>query len=207
MSISFRAFKKVDYTQCEALVCKAWKLNLHFQPPALSELIQHLYTQGAVIHSNYFQVAESDGKVVGFIFGLNIHQPKPKPSIWFNLKIIWRLLSLNPIEPSSRKTILNAFAMHAKNREKLVKRTQSEITLFVVDKAFQGQGIGQALWKNFLSYCQTDSNKTILVETNTAGAATFYEHIGFKLVGEFDSPVHQFVEKQGNACLYEYYCK
>ena len=100
---------------------------------------------------------------------------------------------------------LNSMGTHEKNRTALLKRGKSEITLFVVHHAFHGQGIGKKLFEGFRSFCEKSKVESIIVETNKLGAANFYERIGFKLKGDFDSPLHNYVTKNGQACLYEYF--
>lgn len=48
---------------------------------------------------------------------------------------------------------------------------------------------------------------SIIVETNIFGASSFYEQLGFRYLGNFDSPIHEFATKGGQACMYEYVCK
>lgn len=45
---------------------------------------------------------------------------------------------------------------------------------------------------------------SIIVETNKLGASGFYEQVGFKHLGDFDFPLHEFATKGGQACMYEY---
>ena len=202
----FREYKATDYPQCESLVNEAWEFDKNFKPPALADITKQIYTKGSVINSNYKQVVEIDGKVVGFIFGLNTNNKKPRAHFIFALKILWRLIRVKPILPSSRKELLEALKIHESNRSKLVSRRNSEIVLFVVGKAFKGKGLGTRLWEGFLSQCKQSSVNSIIVETNRDEASTFYEQIGFKIIGEFDSPVHRFATPNGQACMYEYHC-
>ncbi|MGV6818599.1 MAG: GNAT family N-acetyltransferase [Thiotrichales bacterium] len=94
--------------------------------------------------------------------------------------------------------------MHQKNRYKIVGRGRSEIVLFVVGKSFQKQGIGKKLWVGFKEKCIESGVKSVIVETNKLGASSFYEQLGFKHIENFDSPLHEFATKDGQACMYEY---
>ena len=78
--------------------------------------------------------------------------------------------------------------------------------LFVIDPQHQGIGSGKHLLTEFIAHCKASGVETIIVETNTEGASTFYEGMGFNLIGYFDSPLHQYVDKEGKACMYEYIC-
>jgi len=207
MKAILRNYESKDYYQCECLVNEAWEFDAHFKPQALASIAKQIYTKGSEINSNYMQVAEIDGHVAGFIFGLNENHPKPKSDLLFSLKIIVKLILVKPTLPTSRKEILNAFKTHEINRAELVDRGKSEIVLFVVGKKFKGCGLGRKLWSGFLAHCQENSVKSIIVETNQNGAAGFYERLGFELIGYFKSPVHALVTPEGDACMYEYQCK
>jgi ribosomal protein S18 acetylase RimI-like enzyme len=203
----FRNLESKDYSHCEALVNEAWEFDTHFKPQALANIAKQIYTKGAEVNSNYMRVVEVDGSIGGFIFGLNENGPKPRGNFLFGLKIMLELLLVKPILPSSRKELLNSFSVHEGNRAKLVDKGRSEIVLFVVAKKLKGQGLGTQLWADFLSHCQENAVTSIIVETNKDGAATFYEQLGFELVGEFESPVHAFAAPNGQACIYEYRCE
>ena len=207
MEAIIRDYESKDYSQCESLVNEAWEFDANFKPQALADLAKQIYTKGSEINSNYMRIAEIDGEVAGFIFGLNETHPKPKGNFLFGLKIMVKLLLVKPTLPASRKEILDAFKIHEINRTKLVDRGKSEIVLFVVRKKFKGKGLGTRLWAEFLSNCQGSSVKSIIVETNKGGAASFYERLGFELVGYFESPVHALAAPEGEACMYEYQCK
>jgi len=207
MEVILRDYESKDYSQCESLVNEAWEFDANFKPQALADLAKQIYTKGSEINSNYMRVAEVDGDVAGFIFGLNEVRPKPRGNFLFGLKIMTKLLLVKPILPTSRKEILNAFKIHEINRAKLIGRGKSEIVLFVVRKEFKGKGLGTRLWADFLASCQESSVKLIIVETNKDGAASFYERLGFELIDYFESPVHALAAPEGEACMYEYQCK
>jgi len=205
-SESFRDYENRDYHQCEMLVNEAWAFDENFRPQGLADIAKLLYTKGSVLNSNYKKVVEIEGDVAGFIFGFNELSDKQKNTFLFGLKILWKLYRVKPIETGDKKKLLKALADHEKNRSKLVDRGKSEIVLFVVGKKYQGLGYGKKLWSGFLSHCKQRGVKSIFVETNRLGASSFYEQLGFIHVGDFDSPLHEYATKGGQACMYEYEC-
>lgn len=205
--IIFRPYQEKDYSQCEILVNAAWSFDTIFQPQALADLAKRIYTQGSVLASNYQRVVEVDSQVVGFIFGLNERAAKPKKRILFQLSLLWRLFRIQCPDPLAKKNLLAAIQTHEKNRSQLVKRGRSEVVLFVVAKQFQGMGFGKQLWGDLKSHCTKSGVESIVVETNKLGAASFYEQVGFRHLADFDSPLHEYASKGGQACMYEYLCK
>lgn len=207
MNEKYRSYQDSDYSQCEALVNQAWGFDRIFSPKALSDLAKCIYTKGSVLGSNYRMVVEVDGKVAGFIFGLNEHGKKPGKNLLFGLGIMWRLFRVKSEKPEKKKELLTAMQIHEKNRTSIVGRGKSEIVLFVVSKEYQGQGFGKHLWSGFKQKCKDSGVSTIIVETNKLGASSFYELLGFSHLADFDSPLHEFATQGGQACLYEYRCK
>ena len=205
---TIRDYKESDYTRCESLVSNAWDFDRIFQPQGLANVAKRLYTMSSVVNSNYFKVVETDGEVVGFIFGLNEKTTTPRklPIIRDGLGFLFRLLLLRGVKYSEKKKLLKAISVHNVNRLTLVKPGRSEITLFVIDPDHQRVGIGKRLLSDFVSHCKDSGVKSVIVETNTHGASGFYEGVGFKLIGYFDSPLHRYAAWDGQAGMYEYIC-
>jgi len=207
-NVTYREYRDSDYSDCETLVDNAWGFERIFHPRELAILGKYLYTMGSVAGSNYRMVAEYNNEVIGFLFGYNEQIPLPKHKLQqfsSKLAILKRLLFMKAMKLREKLDFLNSMGTHEKNRTALLKRGKSEITLFVVHHAFHGQGIGKKLFEGFRSFCEKSKVESIIVETNKLGAANFYERIGFKLKGDFDSPLHNYVTKNGQACLYEYF--
>lgn len=202
-----REYRKEDYKQCESLVNEAWEFDKIFAPKELSDFAKCMYTKGSVLGSNYRMVVEVDGKVAGFIFGLNERLKRPGINMLYRLSMLWRLIRVKSEKPENKNELLNAIKVHEKNRTKVVGRGKSEIVLFVVGKAYQGKGYGKRLWSGFQSQCKDSGVRSIIVETNQLGASSFYELLGFRHLSDFESPLHELATQGGQACMYEYVCK
>lgn len=207
MCESYRKYQETDYKQCEFLVNEAWGFDKIFAPKAFSDFAKYLYAKGAILGSNYKMVVEVDGKVAGFIFGLNDKRKKPGLNLRFRLRMLWRLVRVKSEKPNDKNEFLNAIGAHEKNRNELVGRGKSEIVLFVVGREYQGKGYGKRLWSGFLNQCLESGVSSIVVETNKRGASSFYESLGFTLLGDFNSPLHELATKGGQACMYGYVCE
>jgi len=199
-----RDYKDSDYKQCEDLVNQAWGFDGVFAPAALSDLAKSMYTKGSLLASNYKKVIEVDGKVAGFIFGFNELSVKPGLNILYRISTLWKLIRVKSQKPENKNDLISAIKDHENNRNRIVKRGRSEIVLFVVAKEFQGKGYGKRLWAGFLEQCKKSGVNSIIVETNKFGASSFYERLGFKHLGDFDSPLHEFATEGGQACIYEF---
>lgn len=198
-----RPYRGSDYDSCEELVNQAWGFDRLFSSGNLRKIAKCLYTKGSEVSSNYKMVAESDGKVVGFIFGQNCHRKKTRGGLLLGLKATLDL-NFKKMDASERKLFVDAIKGHHKNRSVADSRKTNEIVLFVVDSSNQGKGIGKDLWAGFRDYCLQTGEDVIRVETNKAGASSFYEKLGFSHAVDFDSPLHNLATKGGQACIYEY---
>ncbi len=202
-----RDYEDSDYETCESLVNGAWKFDANFKPQDLSDIAKCMYTKGSVIGSNFRKVVEINGKIVGFIFGLDEMSAKPKKDMWFGLNILRRIFCVKEMRFREKMALLRAISTHEVNRSKVVGRGRSEIVLFVVSPRHQGYGNGKNLLYEFINQCRNSGVKSIVVETNKLGASSFYEHEGFKHIGDFDSPLHEYVTRGGQPCMYEYRCE
>ncbi len=201
-----RKYKDSDYAQCEELVNQAWGFDDILFPQALADFAKCMYTKGSVLTSNWQMVVEVEGEVAGFLFGFNEFSKKTSRNIVFRLKMLWWLIRIKCDNPDVKHEFINALKMHEQNRAKIVDKGVSEIVLFVVGKEHRGKSYGKELWQAFLDQCKSSGVASIVVETNMLGASGYYEHLGFRHLGDFASPLHEYATKGGQACMYEYIC-
>ena len=204
MDINYRRFKKKDYCSCEDLVNDAWGFDKLFKSESLRTIAKYLYTKGSLVSSNYQYVAVHQEVVVGFIFGFNSSLSKDRLSaIGLGLKATIDL-NFKKMDKEEKCNFIDIIKKHQINRAKVISDKNNEIVLFVVSPKFQSKGIGTRLWQGFSDFCSCSSSSSIQVETNKAGASTFYERLGFHHRVDFDSPLHNLATEGGQACIYEY---
>jgi len=207
-STRVRDYRETDYAECEQLVSDAWQFEQHFQPAALYQLARHVYTYGSVVGSNFKQVVEQNGQVVGFLFGRNEKRPLEQGCLKllrFNLWVLKRLFGLKGMTFKQKFAFLKKLNQHEIARHKIEKRGASEINLLVIHPSLQKQGFGQQVVQRFIKDCRSSRVPRIIVEANVVQASGFYKKLGFTLLAEFDSPLHQIASKDTpKAALYEY---
>ena len=172
----------------------------------LSTTALRFYTKGGLCAGNINLVAVNHGKVAGFLFGLNTlakSKPRGKIRFAFDSIISFNFKKMDKIE---RDVFTKALTDHNKNRTAIDPGTEIEICLFVVSQDLLGKNIGTKLWEKFRDSCITSGVKRIRVEANKLGASNFYEKLGFTLVNNFNSPLHEIAIPGGQACMYEYIC-
>jgi ribosomal protein S18 acetylase RimI-like enzyme len=201
ISMQSREYIDSDYKICESLVNNAWGFDKNFKPKEFADVAKCMYTKGSVIGSNFRRIIEANSSVVGFIFGLNEMSQKPKRNLLFGLSIFLRLLLLKGVTFKDKRRLFKALNTHEENRSKVVARGRSEIVLFVVDLNYQGMGNGKNLLSEFILHCKELGVRSVIVETNKLGASGFYEGVSFKHISDFHSPLHEYVTKDGQACI------
>ncbi len=93
---------------------------------------------------------------------------------------------------------------HEANRKKVLKNSISEVNLFVVDNSMQGKGVGRKLINEFITLCRNEKLPNIILETEKSSNYRFYEHLGFKVIASFDSPMqNHFNGSSGETFIYE----
>lgn len=206
MEIEIRRFEHHDYDRCEELVNEAWHFDKIISDKNLSKTALRMYTKGGLCSGNMNLVAVDQGKVVGFLFGLNIlakAKPKGKIKLALDAIISFNFKKMDKIE---RNMFIKALTDHNKNRTAIEAGKESEICLFVVSEELRGKNIGTKLWEKFRDSCIKSGVQRIRVETNKLGASSYYEKQGFTLVSDFYSPLHEIATPDGQACMYEYIC-
>jgi GNAT superfamily N-acetyltransferase len=67
-----------------------------------------------------------------------------------------------------------------------------EITLLLLDPAYQKQGIGRQMMKQAVEWTRSQGSTILFVNTDDTLDYTFYEHLGWKRVAEYPTPVEIF---------------
>lgn len=203
-----REYQNDDYQACEDLVERTWRFSEYFRPSGFCGVAKHMYTFGSVASSNFKRVIESDGRVVGFLFGRNEKKPLDfgiLRQLGLSLAFLGRLLRVKQMSFGEKRAFLGVLNQHAVNRREVEKHNASEVCLFALDEAAQRQGFGRELLLQFLEDCKLSGVERVIVEVNVSQASGFYEKCGFIKIGDFVSPLHEIAAGKGStAAMYEH---
>ena len=194
--VTLRTYRDADFPACADLVNRAWDLDRRLRPVEFALLAKELYTGSSLAESNYASVVESDGDVVGFIYGrCGAGRPyrNPYATPWGRARVMARFLALRDLRLLAKLRWIRAMAQHQWNRSRTGVTMDNEITLFVVEREAQGKGYGRLLLADFLDRCRARGARRVVVETDRDSNYGFYEHLGFTVVGEFTSPLNELV--------------
>lgn len=201
-----REFRKDDFDKCVEIVNKVWDFN-RFHPQQLSELFKKVYVLSSLSASNFAIVVEENSNVQGFLFGncgkKNLYKTEYSGLIG-NLRFLAQLLLVKEVKLKKKLFYLDIIGAHEKNRRKIEPARENEVNLFAVAPNTQGKGYGKLLMNSFIDYCRKQNVSRITLDTDKECNYGFYDHFGFKIKGEFYSPLQkEYSGKSGDSYVYE----
>ena len=202
-----RDFNFNDFSSCVEIVNKVWDFDSRFHPAQLSELFKRVYVGSSLSASNYAVVVEEDLIVKGFLFG-NCGKTNLFKNEYSGLsgsrRLLIELLFLKGVKLKKKLYYLDIIGEHEKNRRKIEPSRENEVNLFAVDPNTQGKGYGKTLMNSFIEFCKKQNVKRITLDTDKECNYGFYDHFGFKVKGEFYSPLQkEYSGKSGDSYIYE----
>ncbi len=202
-----RDYKDRDFNACRDMVNQVWDFDTRFKPAELADLFKTVYTAGSLAESNFFIVIEEDQQVKGFLFGKcgdkNLYENEYS-GVAGSLKSLLKLLSLKGLTLRKKIYYIKIMFRHQAARHKVEPSRENEVNLFLVDPGAQGKGYGKQLMTAFIDYCKTQDVGRVTLETDKECNYGFYDHFGFKVKGEFYSPLQkEYSGNTGDCYVYE----
>lgn len=202
-----RNYNDKDFSRCIEIVNKVWDFDNRFNPAQLSELFKRVYVGSSLSASNYSVVVEEDGFVKGFLLGKcgnnNLYKTEYSGLIG-NLRLLTQLLLVKEVKLKKKLYYLDIIGEHEKNRRKIEPSRENEVNLFAVDPNTQGKGYGKILMNSFIEFCKKQNVNRVTLDTDKECNYGFYDHFGFKVKGEFYSPLQkEYSGKSGDSYIYE----
>ena len=117
-----------------------------------------------------------------------------------NFKLLRKLFSIKGVSFKKKLLYLNMFSEHDRNRQKIEPNRENEVNSFAVNPNSQGKGLMNA----FIDFYKVKKVKRITLDTDKECNYKFYENFGFKIKGEFYSPLQkEYSGKSGESFIYE----
>ncbi len=204
---TLRDYRRDDLVRCRELINQAWDFDGNISHPEIAALAKDIYVNGSLAESRHYRVVEDDGVVLGLLFGAAGDGDKflsAYGGVLGSLRVLVRLLRVRGLALREKRRWIAAINAHEVTRVKVTRRSDAELTLFAVDEAARGRGLGRQLLAEYLDVCRSLGKNRITVETDVYSNFGFYEHHGFVRVGEFDSPLTElFSGGSGETYVYE----
>ena len=185
-----RSFRFTNLPKCYEIVGLGFGVSERISPDILADHLSKLYVESSVIESSKAFGLEVDGEVVGFLFGRLPDEPLFKgrySGFLGKLAMIGELLFLRGVSLGSKWTWLKNGIEHDRRSPDL--DAKCEVTLFAISPNAQGLGGGRILLEAFIDHCVTNGQSDLYLETDASSNFQFYEHLGFKHIDSFNSPI------------------
>jgi GNAT superfamily N-acetyltransferase len=202
-----RDYQPTDFNACVELVNKVWDFDTKFKPDNLAKLFKKTYTEGSLGESNFYIVVEEKNQVKGFLFGKcgnkNLYKNK-YGGVRGGVQTLFQLLNLKGLNLKKKIFYIKIMFAHQIARNKVEPSRENEVNLFAVDPDAQGKGYGKMLMNAYIEFCKQNIAKRVTLETDKECNMGFYDHFGFKVKGEFYSPMQkEYSGKSGDCYIYE----
>ncbi|MGD8782059.1 MAG: GNAT family N-acetyltransferase [Ignavibacteria bacterium] len=202
-----REYSQTDFERCKGIINLVWEFDSRFSPNQLSELFKNIYVGNSLSESNFTKVIEENGIVQGFIFGKsgNRNLYKTEYSGFLGrLKVSYDLCTVKGISLKRKMNYIKMINEHEVNRRRIEPNRENEVNLFAVNPNTQGKGFGKLLMNSFIDFCKEKNVTRITLETDKECNTGFYDYFGFKVKGEFYSPLlKEYSGKSGMSFIYE----
>jgi len=185
--VTYRPYRKADAERAKQLINQAFFIHRYTggEGPLLATALEVDLRQ-SLSHSSFAEVAELDGKVVGVLMGRVVGQPHLPPHR-ANMLRLWFTVAKMRIIGRHQTNGVSQFFAFSKAYKKLMKQAVaergplgSEITVFAVDSAMRGAGVGKHLYRDFCAQLKQSENSKFYLFTDTLCSFEFYEKQGME---------------------------
>jgi len=203
---TLRDYRVTDLKRCIELVNQAWDFDGNLEHPDVAAMAKDFYVNGSLAESRHYRVVEEDGVVLGLLFGAAGRGERfsnEYRGVIGQLRVLMRMMRVRGWSFREKLRWLGVMRSHEVARAKVMRRTNSEITLLAVDEAARGKGLGRQLMDEYVGLCRSLGRERVTVETDVYSNFGFYEHYGFVKVGDFNSSMNElFTGGSGEAFVY-----
>ncbi len=186
-SIIYRNISKKDYYYIKNMMNEQFYLYEYIEDKRVLNSFLNAYLYDCLAEKTFSMVAEKDGKIVGIILGNAKKDYKAQKAFINKLKSMYHI-SLVAIKSIIYKTNIRQYNGITNIYNQLMKNANKDfdgvLTLFVVDKEYQGNGIGKKLLYYLLEYEKQSKTKNIYLYTDSKCNYKFYDKLGFNKIGE-----------------------
>jgi len=192
-SVTYRSYQESDAARVKELIDEAFHVSLYTGGSgSLRNSALEVYLRQVLTNSTYSQVAVLDGRVVGVVTG-RVKGESYLPSRATNLLKLWshmaRLLVTGwPHRKSLVQYFKFDFAYKSLLRDAIAKNgpVGDELTVFAVDAATRGTGVGKHLYHDYLNHLRQAGRNDFYLYTDTLCTYGFYEKQGMKRAASTD---------------------
>lgn len=202
-ALTYRRYDKGDLDALVELTKQAWPVVYNLADDKNTTLLAKSYVLSNLCSANYAEICCNGDQIVGFLLANVKTREGDKLEKSGNKKLVFDYLLGRYGRFRKRYRMLFAQIAAIAKTERICKKFDAEILLFVVDSSFRGHGIGTTLINDFLASAKADGAGSVFLATDVLCNRIFYEKLGFIKYGEFyDDCLSILMGKRANTDIY-----
>lgn len=202
-ALTYRRYDKGDLDALVELTKQAWPVVYNLADDKNATLLAKSYVLSNLCSANYAEICCNGDQIVGFLLANVKTREGDKLEKSGNKKLVFDYLLGRYGRFRKRYRMLFAQIAAIAKTERICKKFDAEILLFVVDSSFRGHGIGTTLITDFLASAKAYGAGSVFLATDVLCNRIFYEKLGFIKYGEFyDDCLSILMGKRANTDIY-----
>jgi GNAT superfamily N-acetyltransferase len=195
MTLRTEEYRPEFFRTCVDIMGDTWNFNEYFPGLRISNLINELFFQSAIIGMNHREVIVDDsGNAHGYLFGKLPGEPGvPLQTARDNVRLALRLLYHYLAGSFGDRKNARKIAIDLMQVESLLtgKKTPEHayVGLFFVSSSLRGMGWGKRLMDRFVNRARYRDASAVYLWTDLGCNYGFYDNYGFTRVVEIASPL------------------
>lgn len=190
--IQYRPYLEQDAQDVKAIINQAFSIDRFVNEPRVVGSALEVGLRTCLLGSTYAHVAVQDGRVVGILMGRVAGRDR-LPGRVVNRARLWgstaKAAVLGAAQYRSLLQMSRLESVYADLRKATTSPTTDELTLFAVDAATRGLGIGQRLYDGYLAHLRAHGRSDFYLYTDTRCTYGFYEKQGMRRAAEKDMTI------------------
>lgn len=192
-TITYRPLTASDHAAAKTMIDEAFQIHRYATTPGVLAAVLEVYLRDCLAASTYSRVAVRDGKAVGLILGRAEGQPPLPGRLQHRLASRAGMAWIALTGRRDRNSLGSHFAfarIYRDLKRRVTDITDDELTLFVVDPAARGAGVGRNLYEHFVQYLHASGRDRFHLFTDTGCTYGFYDRMGLVCASAVIHPMH-----------------
>lgn len=185
--VIYRQIEKRDYTAVEEIINRSFGLFRYVSNREILDYFKKQYLYSCLAEATYAYVAVQNQKVIGVIMGNAKSEYHITSHLKYILKAFYFGTKMNRIKKSEARGIedyKNVHHIYHSFSKEHSGEFDGVLTLFAVEEAARGLGVGKTLLNGLMDYLVRQDVKRIYLYTDSTCNYKFYEHQGFERLEE-----------------------
>lgn len=185
--IQYRPYLEQDAQDVKALINQAFSTDRKTNAPRAVGAALEVYLRSCLLASSYTQVAVQGGRVVGVIMGRAAGRDRLPGRLANRARLTANMVKSAVLAARQYKSLMTHFryeSAYSHLRKATTAPITDELTVFTVDAATRGHGVGSRLYESYLAYLRAHGRSDFFLYTDSHCTFGFYEKRGMVRAAE-----------------------